>query len=530
MDAKGASASTTPRGIRKSNSTKSAGAHSTKSHESVDVLGVHPFGTLRVLRPEWSPRISEQMITAGSHEEASSPLPPPPPLDFPAESAYGLVGNHLPSRDTSSASPTKRCADPQAHQMGGGDVAVILDLPEVFLVAYDSVSFTAHNFAGVRDIPPGPHFFWVAHPSGVAARAGVWLLGSESQDHVHVVQWDSYNEVLTEATRSESRNSAENMPNIHAQLIPYPDPSRLAQGPGRLSVSQMESNRSIWAQLTTHVNATILNRITGPQVGGWIVHTLDRAQGALQFSPEVELERAVPNKNLQRRELNFTFETTTRLFSIESLGAERTQEAMDPSVYLMSQIEDPDKNLAYEDLVGEFQFSFIVGVHLGNDASLEQWWFMLLKLLVKSHLLLQEQPLLVASMWRTVAAQITYSSQWMESSVLDNTESRCRELRIGLIVYKRRMEEFLSDDENVVTSDHLSVSTAFSRLEAVLTDLGWDLSGDYLRKGVVMMEDGEQVELELTDLEAEDERGEWAPELVELDEDGRERGLISWSS
>ncbi|KAF5130444.1 hypothetical protein E5D57_006782 [Metarhizium anisopliae] len=522
MDAKGASAST-PRGIRKSNSTRSAGAHSTTSHESVRVVGVHPLGTLRVLGPESSPRISEQNDVEDDDDQG------PPPLESPVENAYGLSGNQHNSPQSSSASPTKRSRDPQAHEMGGGDVAVILDLPDLFVVAYDSVSFTAQNFVGVRDVPAGPHFFWVAHPSGVAARDGVWLLGSESQNHVHVVQWDSYNEMLTEATRSESRNSAESMPNIHAQLVPYADPSRLTEGGGQLSVSQVERNRRIWNQLTTHVNATVLNRITGPQVGGWIVHTLDRAQGALKFSPEVELERAVPNRNLQRRELHFAFQSTTRLFSIESLGSERTREATDPSIYLMSQIEDTKNNLVYDDLLGEFQFAFVVGVHLGNDASLEQWWFMLLKLLVKSHLLVQGQPVLVASMWHTVAAQIAYSSQWMESSVLENNDTRCRELRIALIIYKRRMEEFLSDDENIVTPDHLAVSTAFSRLEAVLTDIGWDLSGDYLRKGIVVMEDGEEVELELTDLEAEDERGEWAPEFVELDENGRERGLISWS-
>jgi A1 cistron-splicing factor AAR2 len=44
-----------------------------------------------------------------------------------------------------------------------------------------------------------------------------------------------------------------------------------------------------------------------------------------------------------------------------------------------------------------------------------------------------------------------------------------------------------------------------------------------------MMEDGEQVELEVADLAAEDERGEWAPEVVDLDESGRQRDLVSWN-
>jgi A1 cistron-splicing factor AAR2 len=43
-----------------------------------------------------------------------------------------------------------------------------------------------------------------------------------------------------------------------------------------------------------------------------------------------------------------------------------------------------------------------------------------------------------------------------------------------------------------------------------------------------MMEDGEEVELEMAELQAEDERGEWAPEVVQLDEQGRQTDLISW--
>lgn len=42
----------------------------------------------------------------------------------------------------------------------------------------------------------------------------------------------------------------------------------------------------------------------------------------------------------------------------------------------------------------------------------------------------------------------------------------------------------------------------------------------------VQLEDGEFVDAELKDFEAEDERGEFAPQVVELDEQGREMGLF----
>jgi A1 cistron-splicing factor AAR2 len=36
------------------------------------------------------------------------------------------------------------------------------------------------------------------------------------------------------------------------------------------------------------------------------------------------------------------------------------------------------------------------------------------------------------------------------------------------------------------------------------------------------------IDAELKDFEAEDERGEFRPVMVELDEDGREKGLITF--
>ncbi|KAG5950534.1 hypothetical protein E4U53_004899 [Claviceps sorghi] len=548
MDTK-SSSSSTPRtkGITKSNSTASAGARSTKSHESVSVVGPYPLGTLRVLRPESSPRTTT--FSALDREDDGTG---PPPLEPPIDDVYQLSGSRPQtqhqnqhqhhsacqtslegsSSSSSASSPASSSAQwtrgAQAHSMGGGDVAIIVDLPDVFTVGYDALSFTAQHFGGVRDIPDGPHFFWVTHPSGVAARAGVWLLGSQSRHHVHVVQWDKYNENLTEALSSEARNHAENVPRIHAKLIPYSDPSKVGGAVGQLSASKIDANLAIWAQLTTSITSSLLDRVTGPQSGGWIVHTLDRAQGVVQFSAEVHLERLVPNKNLQQRQLKFTFDRTARLFSLESMGSERSLEAVDPTKYILSQIEDPSNDLVPEDLVGELQFSFIVGMLLGNDACLDQWWFMVLKLLVKSHLLVEKQPLLVAALWRALTAQITFGTKWLETTTLDPDEHRCRELRIALIIYKRRMEEFLQSDENLITPNHLAVSTAFSRLESGLTDLGWDLTTDYVRQGKLMLEDGEEVELELSELDAEDERGEWAPEIVQLDEHGHQFGLVSW--
>lgn len=81
---------------------------------------------------------------------------------------------------------------------------------------------------------------------------------------------------------------------------------------------------------------------------------------------------------------------------------------------------------------------------------------------------------------------------------------------------------------HVLREDRAAVGRAFRDLERFLWRWDWDLRGDYVRSGKVMLEDGELVDVELSELEAEDERGEYAAVVVSVDEAGREIGLVRW--
>lgn len=81
---------------------------------------------------------------------------------------------------------------------------------------------------------------------------------------------------------------------------------------------------------------------------------------------------------------------------------------------------------------------------------------------------------------------------------------------------------------DTLTQDQQKVGSAFEALEAWLWKWDWDLRGNYLRSGKLQLEDGEYVDADLEDLEDEDERGEFAPVVVELDNQGRESGLFRW--
>ncbi|KAI5457735.1 AAR2 protein-domain-containing protein [Mariannaea sp. PMI_226] len=504
--------------LTKSNSNASVGSSSARS---VKVLGAHPLGTLRM---------HEQASPSPMHEDDDDDDDDddlgPPPLDPPA-------GKELQQGDTSKIlSDNNRRSPIQSpalrHGMGGGDVVLVLDLPELFTVGYDSISFTARHFGGVRDIPPGPHFFWVAHMNGLSARCGFWI-DTTNTNTVHVFQWDRFNEILTQSARAEALIQVENLESFHSKLVPYSDPSATNAVQGSLTKSASERNLEIWRQLTSRISEALLTRVIRQPLDNWMVHTGDRVNGSILDAAEMRLDKSLSNVMLKTRELYFTFDQQSKSYSTAQTGIERTQLATDSTHYLISTIEKARGALAADDIIGEFQFAFIVGVHLGNDSCIQQWWHMLLQIFLRAYLLPVRHPVLTSDFLRTLTAHLSYSSSWLDGSILDQAQSQSRELRLALTVYKRRLDEMLLALSNQATAEQLTVSTSFAGLEAtVVSELDWDLRGEFLRRGNVMMEDGEQVELETADLEAEDERGEWAPAVVDLDETGRQRDLVSW--
>lgn len=507
MERKGPLPQWLPQGIKKSNSTASK-----KSCNSVRAIGAHPLGTLRVIGD------TDETDSLNEEEDEDDG---PPPLDPPAERQVGKLSNESKASISSGSSSSGRRL---SHSLGGGDVLLILDLPELYVVGYDCISFTAKHFVGVRDIPMGTHFFWVSHPSGYSTRCGVWIT-TTGVDTVHVVQWDRNNEYLTEPSRSEARFQRENLNEFHERLVDYQDPAPAAATKQQRIEVNIEGNSQMWAQLAGSISQDVLNRIIAQHNDNWLVYTGDRVKGSIRIAAEVELDSKMSNVLRQTRELDFVLAQESKTYSMSHVGAERTLEATDSTTYIKS-ITELGEDLTGSDLVGELQFTYIVGMLLGNDACIQQWWYMVLKIFLRAYVLLESDPELAAEFVRALAGQIRHSITWLDSSILDYSERKSRDLRLSLTVYKKRLDDILL---HKTSPEHMNLGNALSGLEAVLAEIDWDIRGDYLRAGGVTTEDGERLELELTDLEAEDERGEYAPEVVQLDEHGRQSDLVSWN-
>jgi A1 cistron-splicing factor AAR2 len=225
--------------------------------------------------------------------------------------------------------------------------------------------------------------------------------------------------------------------------------------------------------------------------------------------------------------LTFAFPRTGVTYSPEVIGRARTEQAMDTSAHIVAVISD---RCTYEDsdeVIGELQFCYLTGVLLGNVACQEQWAH-IVKVIFKAFRLAMDMPMLFRKLIETIHTQLLYDEEGIEGSIFDHDVYLQDELKVILTVFKSRLNEQLLENGVNLTHEQSDVGKAFEALESWLWKWGWDLRGNYLRSGKIQLEDGEFVDAELKDFEDEDERGEFAPVVVDLDENGRERGLIRW--
>ncbi|GAP89312.1 putative AAR2 protein [Rosellinia necatrix] len=417
-----------------------------------------------------------------------------------------------------------------------GDVFVLDDLPANFTVGCDGTSFnSALPFTGFRDIPFGAHLIWVAPSESASSRSGYWICTPERDDaqpgHVYVKNWDKFNEVLCDpADKVEMRFQTEILERKLPSLSPYRLRAANAESSHNLVLSQDDGDHpdllgdeNIWYQLTSAIRPELLSRITGQTQNTWHVTTTDSVVGDTGLTKEARLYAS------ETPRLRFIFPMNARLINPQAMGQERTRQALDPTGWVLDKLESPNGHYRPGDLTGEFQFTFLVGMHLGNFSCLEQWFFLATQLIFRSYNLTVDRPQQARSLIQTFHAQLLYNDRYLQGDVFELMPEFAHKLRLALTTYKIRLDEKLSVLGDQCTPDHHAVNLTFSSLESWLLRYGWDLTGEYIRSGNVMLEDGEMVQAELSDFEDEDERGEFAPTVVEI-ENGRESGLLSWDA
>ena len=475
---------------------KSLSARSGKSVKSVAAVGTYHFGSLRVL----------------SNDNNNSKYPAP------------------------------EC-------LLSGDVVVVTGMPPGSFLGIDTISFTLgkdSHFEGVKDLPPGPHFIYGGSSSELSTRNGFWIMSERRASGVHgevfVKRWDRYSETLEdELSTAEVRIQKENVPNIFNGLMPYA--TRASPSGVSLIASQKSlfytkdmgaKDPQMWNCLTFAIKGAMLNRITSQAWNKWHVSSTQESK-SMEMKPidtklntmlDIASDR-VEQMTRSDQVLSFAFPRTGMTFSLQVIGRARTEQALDTSSHVLSIIHEKCTYGDSDEVIGELQFCYVTGVLLGNMTCQEQWAHVV-KVMFKAFQLAMNEPEFFQKVVETFHSQLIYDEEGIEGSIFDHDASLEDELKIILTTFKSRLIEQLLAKGSDLTEQQNEVGKAFESLESWLWKWGWDLRGNYVRSGKIQLEDGEIVDAELKEFEAEDERGEHAPVIVDLDEDGYEMGLIRW--
>ncbi|KAK4152668.1 A1 cistron-splicing factor [Chaetomidium leptoderma] len=439
---------------------------------------------------------------------------------------------------------------PRPAYLERGDVFRTLGLPGNFIVGLDAMAMTTNkSLPGFRDIPPGTHFLWVQQPGGVS-RCGYWFT-TGVQGIVRIKAWDRYNEVLGEpAGQIEAQDRKDSMESLYTTLQPYTLHDRRDDASVTLDDTLpdwAQSPTSLWSALTGAISTQSLGRMTGKQgVKEYLVDSMDCAR---ETAPRDGPPASKAHDANAINELNFLFAQDFRDLQVLDLGSMKAHVA-DTSAHVQALLSNDANNspVTERDMLAELQFTFLTGSHLSNWACLEQWWNLVLKVVLRGYNLAVSRPQLARDLLQTLHAQLFYTEHYMGGASTsppdhpgdpcergakkvglnsDRPIFQCRplnreKLRQILAEYKRQLNKRLEGGRrsSQVTPDQEAVGRAWEDLETWLWRCGWDLRGEYKAAA-------EQKGVAVTDSDEEEEEDE-QPVVVELDDEGREVGLVSF--
>ena len=307
---------------------------------------------------------------------------------------------------------------------------------------------------------------------------------------------------------------------------------------------------------------------------GWRLTSVSSAPQDLDEIPGLDTVTAHREMTCHGRSLNFLPIDLKRTWRAGAIGRERTQAAQDRSWALGEVLRHghpvkshpshqslderppqgkktktkPDGNddddgideidQDERELLGEMQFSFLMILTLANYSCMEQWK-RILRLILTCRAAVRGRPGLFARVLRLLKVQLRHCDD-VEGGLFelhDDNEGRTSLLPYLLKTFRRGLDDtFGSSDGHDQGKDDAPSSSmsrsaserepaeklvrlAYADLESfVKGEFGWELGDSYVRRGLLQLEDGEEVELEMDDLQDEDERGEYAPVVVDIDE------------
>jgi A1 cistron-splicing factor AAR2 len=322
------------------------------------------------------------------------------------------------------------------------------------------------------------------------------------EPEISVAKWDAETEELAPETNpSELLRWRANLGSVWKQgLFTYRQ--RVSRDEADADAAAWEE-KGDWENLTTHISESLLSRVLGNrQKGhwGWEITSGSSAKCDADDLPGITGQSQIQ----QEKELQFLPIDLKNTWRIGATGRERTEGARDRSWALGElQRQCTDKL----EILGELELSFLMALILGNFSCLEQWK-RILSLIFTCKRAVEQQPELFIEAIRTLKVQLQHSED-AEGGLLDFRED-------GALI-KGLLRKFKKGLEEISGEGKLDVVEELDELQNFLkSEFDWEIDDSFLKKGLLELEDGEKVEMQISGYEEDEESGEYAPTVVDL--------------
>ncbi|KAL8936793.1 MAG: hypothetical protein Q9216_004742 [Gyalolechia sp. 2 TL-2023] len=397
---------------------------------------------------------------------------------------------------------------------------LLLNLPPSILCGIDLLSFTTSpTFHGIKALPPGLHFLFTSPSASLSLRDGFWFHiptppSSSSPPPNLYRKWNPEQETLTPCPEDEARDFVSEKGGwkqvYEKHLTPY-----------RQSADAAVNKEDAWANLTEHITPELLGRFS--QNEDWAISS---ASSGVQDRDEIpglsagEADAVIG----EERELGMLGIDLKKTWREGAVGRERTEQARDRSWYLgdivarnsefLARAEDGlSKEQRWGDvMLGQMEICFLMVLMLANYSCLEEWK-RILAVVLTCKKAVWEKPKFFAGFLRLLKRQLERGDD-VEGGLFDMSDDGGGFLKELLKGFKRTVEQKNEADWEGGSDD---VEEEFEELEKwVREQYRWELGDEFVRRGMLELEDGEMVEMETGEMEGEDESGEYAPVVVEL--------------
>jgi A1 cistron-splicing factor AAR2 len=436
-------------------------------------------------------------------------------------------------------------------------------LPAKTLVGLDLLSFTStEQFYGISDLTPGWHFLYTGTTESFSIRCGAWFYVG---DIPHDSTGDSKNDSKSIILRSGTATSG---PEIRIwrwnQDIETLVPMRGDNDENRLEIMRWKANlgglrqmgalfsyktkglpenteidedevadqpmRKDWMQLTSRMTPEILSRILGTPFAddddrpSWSINSASTAARDADNIPGITAEIASEVRTRmfeggqdsdKEKELQFLPIDLKRTWREGAIGRERTEAAQDKSWALGDLIKKyslpgSDEKKGEGEILGELQFSFLMILTLMNYSCLEQWK-RLLSLILTCRTAIREREPFFRDVLQLLRLQIRHCEDVDGGLFEMDGDYDGNFLRKLLTEFRQTIHQLEDGTGNLVRPEMNALE------QWVRTEYGWEPRKDsIMRRGMLQLEDGEQVEMEMSGADEDDETGEYAPLIVDM--------------